>query len=708
MGTEKPGVRELRTLTPEETRELAEALCLPCTLGEVPESQLLTISSDSFEQKVPVKYAALHKTARLMARRFASQGIAVTFHLDGAVAKIHKIEVPQHGMRKELFPDEPDESFQLLIPAGGLGTRMQPLTFKIPKPLLPVRGIPLMSRIKELFSVDRVTMTSVLVSLDDTRPKDYGKLFSQWWKAHTDARMFGQKTPTSYTEDMLELLFRQDERYAIVVSGDKFLDFDQEKIGAFLDQLLLELEDCSFLLVGRRSEASRRRVSVTEAGILQSVGRVGERGMDEGSEGFGSAFFVFDTEKLPVILGEEIRKSRSLNDALKVLVAHGIRGRIVELPEGFSWRNINTLEAYEAETALYAQSTRLDTLLDPQEILTAHTHDVKACCVFPEEQELVGGRSGSEIIRVTGPGNRQLVRKSKYGALPVDEVGGSERQAFLLDEFLFAGGNFIEPVHPCSLCEKKVCSLGPFVDGQMLDELICTNIYKAHAVRLQIMDIMESKGYFKQERNLPGGTMWEQWLANREDCLNVLREYVENDDPRQWLGDINLPRVTVEAIGILIDPKTFVPHGFFPRDLNPANIIVSHNGTVRVIDQTMLFGDPAIIPLKLVIGWRRLSNASASSTLIESIKAFEEQRQEVDALDAEMLKRCMSYYPKYPEYEQRFHAALLIRHVRGLISARKKYAGDSLLQEVEQVIGGYISESLSHLTGDGKADERTS
>lgn len=648
------------------------------------------------ESSKNVEKLPLYKASLLIAATLGVEAVKVTFIEDRGIGKIHKIEVI--GAQTEVDQDDTDDSFQLIIPAGGLGSRLRPLTLEIPKPLLPIHGVPLLSRIRKIFEADMITSTNVIINEAPGTPTSYKELFSQWSRANLGTQLVDQLENVPHPYTVLEIAMRGDERFAIIVHGDKFLNFDNQKMDDLLRQLKSELSDSSFLLVGKKSESSGRKLKIDEQGSIQAVSRANDEKVAE--TGFGVAFMVFDTERLPITLSSELATFTSFTEFFQFLVSNGIKGKIVELPEDFTWRNINTFKDYEAELELSNKTTDISTLPDPFEVYKLHAREPESGCVFPEEKVLIGGRSGSEVIKVIGPDSIPLVRKSKYRSLPVDEKGSSQYHAYLLDKFLMDGrpSGMIEITKSCSLCQLQTCTLGPFVEGKMLDELIDTDLNAAHTIRMDLLKVLIEKGYFKQNHLMPGDPLWLQWLQNRKSFLGNLEEWERTNNPEQWLDGINLIDATKRAIDVLINPTIQVPHGFFPRDLNPSNIIINHSGQIRVVDQTMMFGDPAIVPLKLVIGWRNLSIQHTGEKLAAKSAEFKATQHIVDQLDNTMLEAFTSLYPIYKEFRPRLYAGLTIRHIIGLLRLRRSFANDPALFAAEEIIKGYLEKSLKEIS----------
>ena len=67
------------------------------------------------------------------------------------------------------------KELKAVILAGGKGTRLYPVTYEIPKPLLPIRRKPIINHLVDLFHENEVQEIFVLIS------KDFKDEF-EWWK----------------------------------------------------------------------------------------------------------------------------------------------------------------------------------------------------------------------------------------------------------------------------------------------------------------------------------------------------------------------------------------------------------------------------------------------------------------------------------------------------------------------------------------------
>lgn len=114
--------------------------------------------------------------------------------------------------------------------AGGLGTRLRPITYEIPKPLLPVKKKPIISHLIELFLKHGISDVAVLAS------KSHEKDFQSWKKnlegelADANITIFFEEKPRG-TFGGLELLkdWIGDESF-ILSNGDELKDFDLSAI----------------------------------------------------------------------------------------------------------------------------------------------------------------------------------------------------------------------------------------------------------------------------------------------------------------------------------------------------------------------------------------------------------------------------------------------------------------------------------------------
>ena len=128
---------------------------------------------------------------------------------------------------KEHF--EPVKSRSAFILAGGSGTRLRPLTYEIPKPMMPVNGRPILEHIIE--QLKKADFIDIIISI--------GYLGSKIREYFGDGSKFGVKI--RYSEETSPIgtggaikrnqnLFHDD---FIMLNGDNLFDFDLNKIYEF-------------------------------------------------------------------------------------------------------------------------------------------------------------------------------------------------------------------------------------------------------------------------------------------------------------------------------------------------------------------------------------------------------------------------------------------------------------------------------------------
>jgi NDP-sugar pyrophosphorylase family protein len=118
-----------------------------------------------------------------------------------------------------------------VILAGGAGTRLRPVTYEIPKPLVPVRKKPILNHLIEFFNRHGVSDIAVVAS------KEHEEDFRRWEKAWAGEipgsyKIFYEEKPQGtfgYLRRLKEWLGGDS---FIVTNGDELKDFD---LGALMD-----------------------------------------------------------------------------------------------------------------------------------------------------------------------------------------------------------------------------------------------------------------------------------------------------------------------------------------------------------------------------------------------------------------------------------------------------------------------------------------
>lgn len=120
-----------------------------------------------------------------------------------------------------------------VILAGGLGTRLRPVTYEIPKPLLPVKKKPIINHLIDLFRRHGVDKIAVLAS--QGHKEDFLKWSETWTKdwPRGYVSIFFEDKPRG-TFGGLELVrdWLGDEDF-VLSNGDELKDFDLTELISF-------------------------------------------------------------------------------------------------------------------------------------------------------------------------------------------------------------------------------------------------------------------------------------------------------------------------------------------------------------------------------------------------------------------------------------------------------------------------------------------
>jgi mannose-1-phosphate guanylyltransferase/phosphomannomutase len=109
-----------------------------------------------------------------------------------------------------------------VIMAGGFGTRLRPLTANIPKPTVPVAGLPVMEYIVRLLKKHKITDITAILYFQSQNIKSYfgnGKKWGVKINYVTAEADFGTAGSVKNAERFLDSRF-------IIISGDVLTDFD--------------------------------------------------------------------------------------------------------------------------------------------------------------------------------------------------------------------------------------------------------------------------------------------------------------------------------------------------------------------------------------------------------------------------------------------------------------------------------------------------
>ncbi|HOL22172.1 MAG TPA: NDP-sugar synthase [bacterium] len=241
-----------------------------------------------------------------------------------------------------------------LLLSGGEGTRLRPFTLTIPKPLLPVANIPLISYQFELLK--RYGITEVIVGVGykaDCFRKVVGKIAKDMG---IKASFSVENTPLGTGGGLRNAypFFRKDKEPFVVFNGDVIADFNLDKIIAF------HKEKNAYLTIGlvRISNPSSYGLVITDSDM--SIKKFIEKPSPEEiiCDTINSGVYIFSPEIFseipsgrPVSLEKEIFPS--LLEKGKKIYAYIHYGYWIDVGTVEKYRKVN-FDALEGKTGIFA------------------------------------------------------------------------------------------------------------------------------------------------------------------------------------------------------------------------------------------------------------------------------------------------------------------------------------------------------------------
>lgn len=223
-----------------------------------------------------------------------------------------------------------------IIQAGGEGTRLRPVTLEIPKPLVPVQGVPIASWLIRLFAKHGVERVTVVY------PPKWKGIFTRWVGdgQSLPVELHEEKEPMGTMGALVHDL-KFDDEPIFVTNGDELKSFD-------LSRMLRAHEEC---------KAANPRHAVTLAlrnapdpshyGVAELDGnritRFVEKPVDPPSTWVNSGLYIVE----PSVFGELDRDRRFQMFEIDLFPHLAAEGRLgASFLEG-DWYDCGTLERWE-------------------------------------------------------------------------------------------------------------------------------------------------------------------------------------------------------------------------------------------------------------------------------------------------------------------------------------------------------------------------
>jgi len=155
---------------------------------------------------------------------------------------------------------------QAVILAGGAGTRLRPLTYEIPKPMIDVNGKPFLQYIVEWFKKYGVSDFVFCVGYLADKFKEYfgdGSKLGVRIRYSIEEQFLGTAGAVKLAEDLLEEEF-------FVANGDTFLPVDIDDVR---EQFKKSKKAGLMVVYDNKEKAAENNITVDENGLVSAYGK---------------------------------------------------------------------------------------------------------------------------------------------------------------------------------------------------------------------------------------------------------------------------------------------------------------------------------------------------------------------------------------------------------------------------------------------------
>jgi mannose-1-phosphate guanylyltransferase len=255
-----------------------------------------------------------------------------------------------------------------IILAGGKGTRLRPLTYGIPKPLLPIKGTPMIDWV--IRSIISPQIDEVIVGVSGTVGEDvlervlshiHGICIDAYLKnANYNFKIRTVPTPMRETAGDLRYILEElqmKKGRILVVYGDNLTQLNVNELLDYHEKCKNELNVAGTVVLFEAPEAEVHRFGIAKLkqvkGFTLIENFIEKPTLQQAPSRFANAgYYVLDVEEVFDMLSrEKIKVEHSLFPAL---ASQGkLAGYTTKLPY---WIDISTLEAYDLANKLFHEN----------------------------------------------------------------------------------------------------------------------------------------------------------------------------------------------------------------------------------------------------------------------------------------------------------------------------------------------------------------